>query len=130
MAKVTYATGIDYVQGSLAKPVKKEGHSHGTYLIGKHRTAPTTNPKCTSLFIQNANTYDRTSALSTDELAARARFAAVSGLVKARKADLSKLSDDQIVFKAQRDLPNGKKTMKAWYWFVCGEEYDDALDGE
>ena len=128
MAKVTYATGIDYVQGSLAKPVKKEGHSHGTYLIGKHRVAPTTNPKCTSLFIQNANTYDRTTVPSADELAARARFATVSGLVKARKADLSKLSDDQAAFKAQKDLPNGKKTMLAWYWYVCGEEYDESQD--
>ena len=37
MGKVKYATGIDYVQGSLAKPKVKEGHTCGTYLIGTHR---------------------------------------------------------------------------------------------
>ena len=32
MGKVKYATGIEYVQGSLAKPTVKAGHVHGTYL--------------------------------------------------------------------------------------------------
>ena len=50
MANVTYAPGIDYVQGSLAKPKKKEGHKCGDYLIGTHRTAATTNPDCTRLY--------------------------------------------------------------------------------
>ena len=44
MGKVTYATGIDHVSGSLAKPKVKDGHSCGSYLIGTHRVAPTTNP--------------------------------------------------------------------------------------
>ena len=30
MGKVTYATGIDHVSGSLAKPKVKDGHSCGS----------------------------------------------------------------------------------------------------
>ena len=52
MGKVKYATGIDYVQGSLAKPKVKEGHTCGTYLIGTHRTAATTNPNCITAPLQ------------------------------------------------------------------------------
>ena len=25
---------------------------------------------------------------------------------------------------AQKNQPGGKKTLKAWYWMVCGNEYD------
>ena len=128
MGKVKYATGIEYVQGSLAKPVKKEGHSHGNYLIGTHRTAPTTNPNCTRLYIKGQDVYKRSTPLSEDELAARARFRAVSRAIAARKADLSKLTADQAAFKAQKDQPGGKKTMLAWYWMVEGEAYDESQD--
>ena len=124
MGKVKYATGIDYVQGSLAKPKVKEGHTCGTYLIGTHRTAATTNPNCTSLYVREADTYKRTSQPSSKELAARARFTAVSAAIKARKADLMHVTEDEAAFIAQKNLPGGKKTLKAWYWMVCGNEYD------
>ena len=126
MGKVKYATGIDYVSGALAKPKQKSGHSCGTYLLGTHRVAPTSNPDCTRLFIREANAYDRTTPLSTDELNARARFTAVAAAVKARKNDLMKMTQDQVNFKAQKDLADGKKTMRAYLWKVCGEEYDAA----
>ena len=124
MGKVKYATGIDYVQGSLAKPKVKEGHTCGTYLIGTHRTAATTNPNCTSLYVREADTYKRTSQPSSKELAARARFTAVSAAIKIRKADLMQVTQDEEAFLAQKNLPGGKKTLKAWYWMVCGNEYD------
>ena len=124
MGKVKYATGIDYVQGSLAKPKVKEGHTCGTYLIGTHRTAATTNPNCTSLYVREADTYKRTSQPSSKELAARARFTAVSAAIKVRKADLMSVANDEAAFIAQKNLPGGKKTLKAWYWMVCGNEYD------
>ena len=124
MGKVKYATGIDYVQGSLAKPTVKEGHTCGTYLIGTHRTAATTNPNCTSLYVREADTYKRTSQPSSKELANRARFTAVSAAIKARKADLMSVATDEEAFMAQKNLPGGKKTLKAWYWMVCGNEYD------
>lgn len=124
MGKVKYATGIEYVQGSLAKPTVKAGHMHGTYLIGTHRTAPTENPNCTRLYVRSQDTYERTTAPSAKELAARNRFAGVSAMVKVRAADLTKVTADQAAFAAQKDSPEGKKTMKAWYWMVCGAQYD------
>ena len=124
MGKVKYATGIDYVQGSLAKPKVKEGHTCGTYLIGTHRTAATTNPNCTSLYVREADTYKRTSQPSSKELAARARFTAVSAAIKVRKADLMSVANDEAAFIAQKNLPGGKKTLKAWYWMVEGQAYD------
>jgi hypothetical protein len=129
MAKVTYSPGIEFVQGSLAKPKKQDGHNHGDYLIGTHRTAPTTNPNCTRLYIRTADTYKRTGTPSADELAARARFSAVSKAVKERKEDLQYIASDNAAFLAQKDLANGKKTMRAYLWAVCGAQYDQAHQG-
>ena len=67
---------------------------------------------------------ERTTQLSSNELNARERFKTVSGMVKARKEDLTKISQDLQAFLAQKDLAGGKKTMKAYLWKVCGEEYD------
>ena len=129
MGKVKYATGIDYVSGSLAKPKKKDGHSCGTYLTGTHRTAASENPNCTRLYIREANVYDRSTPLSSKELDARARFTAVAAAVKARKSDLNSITQDQINFAAQKDTAGGKKTMKAYLWKVCGDIYDAAHQG-
>ena len=129
MGKVKYATGIDYVSGSLAKPKKKDGHSCGTYLLGTHRVAATQNPNCTSLFIREADVYERTTPLTSKELDARARFSAVAAAVKARKQDLSQITQDQMDFAAQKDQPGGKKTMKAYLWLICGQKYDSEHNG-
>ena len=129
MGKVKYATGIDYVSGSLAKPKKKDGHSCGTYLTGTHRTAASENPNCTRLYIREANVYDRSTPLSSKELDARARFSAVAAAVKARKSDLNSITQDQINFAAQKDQAGGKKTMRAYLWKVCGDIYDAAHNG-
>ena len=124
MGKVKYATGIDYVKGSLSKPTVKNGHSCGTYLTGTHREKPTTNPNCTRLYIRPAETYQRTTVPSSRELAARARFAAVRAAVAERKDDLQYISSDQAAFIAQKDTAGGKKTMNAYLWAVCGAAYD------
>ena len=124
MGKVKYATGIDWVSGSMAKPKKKNGHICGDYLIGTHRVAATQNPNCTSLFIREADVYERTTPLTSKELDARARFTAVAAAVKARKEDLSQITQDQINFASQKDQPDGKKTMRAYLWKICGEKYD------
>ena len=127
MGKVTYAPGIDYVQGSLAKPKKKDGHKCGEYLIGTHREAPTQNPECTRLYIRKADAYERKTPPTQRELAARTRFAAVKAAVYTRAHDLSKVTADQEAFLAQRDTAGGKKTLQAYYWKVCGDAYDEAL---
>ena len=129
MGKVTYSPGIEYVNGALAKAKKKDGHRCGDYLIGTHRTAATQNPDCTRLYIRKGTSYERTTALSSKELDARARFAAVAAAVKARKSDLNQITTDQQNFAAQKDQAGGKKTMKAYLWKVCGDEYDAAHNG-
>ena len=126
MGKVKYASGIDYVQGSLAKPKVKNGHQCGTYLIGTHRTAASENPACTRLYVREAESYQRTTPLSANEEAARLRFTEVAQAVKLRAKDLNKMTQDQEAFAAQKDLANGKKTMRAYLWKVCGQEYDAA----
>ena len=129
MGKVTYSPGIEYVNGALAKAKKKDGHRCGDYLIGTHRTAATENPNCTRLYIRKGTSYERTTALTSNELDARARFQAVAAAVKARKQDLSQITTDQINFASQKDQAGGKKTMKAYLWKVCGEKYDSEHAG-
>ena len=45
-------------------------------------------------------------------------------MVQERKEDLMKVTQDQAAFLAQKDTAGGKKTMKAYLWMVCGQEYD------
>ena len=123
MAKVEWSAGIDSVSGALSKPGSNPQHSCEKMLLGTHRTAPTTNPNCNRLFLRKK--IKRSTPLTQDEIGARNRFKTVSQMIKARKADLSQITADQEAFRAQRDLPNGLKTMTKWYWSVVGEEYDN-----
>ena len=127
MAKVVYATGIDYVSGSLAKPKKKDGHSCGTYLIGTHRVAETTNPDCTRLYVRKNDVYERSTPVSADEVRNRIRFAAISAAVAARAKDLTKITQDMAAFQAQKET--GYKTMKSYLWSLEGAAYDEAHQG-
>ena len=129
MGKVTYAPGIEYVQGALAKPKKKDGHKCGDYLIGTHRTAATTNPNCTRIYLRKADSYERSTPVTTNEVKQRNRFSAVAAAVAARAKDLSKISADQMAFAAQKDHPDGVKTMKAFLWKLEKEAYDTEHNG-
>ena len=122
MAQVTFSAGIDHVSGALAKPGKSGQHSCEKMLLATHRVAATTNNKCNRLYLRTPQ--QRTTPLSPKELQIRARFTAVAAAIKARREDRSQITDDQIAFAAQKNEPNGKKTMLAWYWKVCGEDYD------
>ena len=122
MAKVTYSAGIDHVSGALAKPGKNGYHSCTKMLLATHRVAPSENQDCNRLYLRPK--VERSTQPSSDELNARERFKIVSGMVKARKEDLTKISSDLAAFLAQKDTAGGKKTMKAYLWKVCGEEYD------
>ncbi len=124
MGKVTYSPGIEFVRGSLAKPKKQDGHSHGDYLIGTHRTAATESPDCTRLYIRKANTYGQKISMSQRSLAARTRFSEVQAAVNERVKDLSKIAADRAAFLEQKDTAGGKKTFKAYLWKVCGDAYD------
>ena len=124
MALIKWMQGIEYVSGLLAKRPKKGAihSSHSQVLLATHRKAATQNPNCTRVYA--VGEYNRTTQPSSAELDARERFAAVAAMVKVRAKDLTKIDDDQAAFLAQRDTAAGKKTMKAYLWLVCGQEYD------
>ena len=122
MAHVVWTAGIEYVSGALCKCGKKGSHTHAKMLLATHRKAATTNPNCNRIYVRDE--AQRSTPLSANELDIRARFVAVAAMVRNRSMDLSKLTQDQINFLAQRDQPGGKKTMKSYYWKICGDEYD------
>ena len=118
------AAGIEYIQGALKKPKKQNGHKHGNYLIMTHRTAPTTNPNCQRIYSKPQDAYTRTTPVTADEQVIRTRFKKVSKAVAVRRKDLNHVATDLAAFKAQKDTPNGKKTLLAYLWMVVGDAYD------
>jgi hypothetical protein len=122
MAQVEWSAGIDSVSGALSKPSKKGQHSCNKMLLGTHRVAATTNNHCNRLYLRKK--VVRTTPVLAEELARRARFAAVGAAVAARKKDLSKVTTDTENFLAQRNLPNGKTTMKSYLWSLELAAYD------
>ena len=122
MAKVEWSAGIDSVSGALAKPSKSGQHSCSKMLLGTHRVAATTSNKCNNLYLRKP--VKRSTPVSQNEMVARQRFSAVAALVKTRSRDLNQVGADQAAFKAQMDQPGGCKTLKKWYWRVCGQQYD------
>ena len=123
------AAGIETMSGALKRPKKQDGHNHGNYLVATHRVAATTNPNCQRVYSFDADRYKRSTSPNADEMAARTRFAAVAAAVATRAKDVSKITADQEAFKAQKDLPGGRKTLKSWYWMVELAAYDQAHQG-
>ena len=127
MAKVNWSAGIDSVSGALSKPGKNGQHSCAKMLLGTHRVAATTSKECNRLYIRKK--VERSTQPTSKELAARARFSAVRQMVADRAEDLQHIASDNAAFLAQKDLAQGKKTMKAYLWAVCGALYDQAHQG-
>ena len=129
MAKVEYADAIKTVSGALTKINKKSPHAADQKMVlATHRKAATQSKDCSRIYIRGLSSITRTTPLKQKEVAIRQRFQAVRAMVAARKEDLSKVTQDQIDFLAQKDLANGKKTMNAYLWKVCGLEYDESQD--
>ena len=124
MAKVEWSAGIEHVSGALSKPGKNGQHTCTQMLLGTHRRAATTSKECNRLYLRKQT--QRGTMPSSNELDARTRFAAVAQAVNTRRKDLSKITQDQINFLNQRNNPGGKKTMRSYYWYICGQEYDAA----
>ena len=125
MAKVEYADAIKTVSGALTKINKKSPHAADQKMVlATHRVAATTNPNCQRLYIRGLSSVTRTTPVTTKEVNIRNRFRAVAAMVIERREDLTKVTTDQAAFLAQKDSANGKKTMKAYLWMVCGAEYD------
>ena len=121
MAKVVWQSGIEYVSGALCKCGKKEPHKHGRMLLATHRRAATTSDSCNRIYLRGETNIQISN--SADSVWARQRFKTVAGMVRQRSMDLSKLTQDQMDFIAQRNNPRGIKTMRAYYWHICGQEY-------
>ena len=124
MAKVEWSTGIDHVSGALSKPSKNGQHSCTKMLLGTHRVAPTESDSCNRVYLRSK--VKRSTELSAKEKKIQTRFSEVHALVQARKSNAATIAGDIAAFKAQKDLANGKTTLNAWLWKVCGDEYDAA----
>ena len=104
MAKVEYADAIKTVSGALTKINKKSAHAADQKMVlATHRKAATQSKDCSRIYLRGLSSITRTTPLT-------------------------KVTQDQIDFLAQKDLANGKKTMNAYLWKVCGQEYDESQD--
>ena len=122
MAKVEWSAGIDSVSGALSKPGSNPQHRCSKMLLGTHRVAPTESSDCNRIYLRKKT--KRATALSTKEIAARTRFAAVKAAVADRAINLTTIGADQQAFEAQKNTAGGKKTFNAYLWKVCGQAYD------
>ena len=91
-------------------------------LLGTHRVAATTSKDCNRLYLRKK--VERSTPVSAKEIAIRERFIAVQAAVNTRANSLEHVTSDQAAFLAQKDSPTGKKTMKAYLWYICGQAYD------
>ena len=125
MAKADYADLVKTVSGALTKINKKSQHAADMKMVlATHRVAATQSPACSRIYLRGLSAVSRSTPPTSKELLVRGRFAAVAAAVKVRSKDLMQISDDQAAFLAQKDLPTGKKAMKAYLWKVCGDIYD------
>ena len=130
MAKVEWADAIKTVSGALTRINKKSQHAGDQKMIlGTHRVAATTNPDCSRIYFRGLSSVTRSTPPSQNELEKRERFSVVAAAVAARSKDLTKITADQAAFKAQKDLPNGKKTMKSYLWSLELAAYDAEHQG-
>ena len=91
-------------------------------LLGTHRVAATTNNNCNRVYLRKK--VKRSTPVTADEQAQRARFAAIARAVAARGNDLAQAAADITAFNAQKDQPGGLKTLKAYRWSICAAAYD------
>ena len=125
MAKVEYADAIKTVSGALTKINKKSEHAADQKMVlATHRVAPTTSNACSRLYLRGLKSVTRSTPVTSDEILIRNRFAAVSKAVAKRRKNLSYVQSDLAAFKAQKDEPNGKKTLVSYLWMVVGDAYD------
>ena len=119
MGKVFFEDPIHHISGKIAKKFRT---------IYNYMKATGNYMKATGLKYTSVH-GERSTQPSTKELKARERFAGVAAMVTARRADLTKIVADQQAFLAQKDTAGGAKTMRAYLWRVCGQEYDAEHQG-
>ena len=127
MAKATYAPMFETVSGALNKIDKKSPHAADQKMVlATHRKAPTTSPDCSRVYLRDLNSITRTTPVTAKEVTIRTKFAAVSTAVNTRLNDPTKQAADEAAFKLQKDLANGKKTMRSYLWSLESQAYDQA----
>ena len=125
MAKVQYADAIKVVSGALTKINKKSPHAADQKMVlATHRKAETTSRDCQRIYFRGIESVTRTTIPSSTEMAMRLRFKTVAAAVANRMQDLSRMTQDQQAFKAQKDEPGGKKTLKSYLWSLELATYD------
>lgn len=120
MKRVVYLAPIDHIVGKLPKSANVQGFESSVKLQGRLSTKNKFGVNRLTL----ANIGTRSTKTTDDELAARARFAAVAALVRDAKLDPVKKRVDGAEFKAQTEI----KTITAFMWKKYGAEYDASLE--
>jgi hypothetical protein len=128
MAKTEYADLIKTVSGALTRINKKSQHAIDQKMVlATHRVAATTNiGKCNRIYLRGLSSVTRSTPVTADELAHRAKFGEIAAAVAARRKDLTKIPQDNANFKAQKDEPNGKKTMRSYLWSLEKAAWEQA----
>ena len=127
MAKATYAPMFETVSGALNKIDKKSPHAADQKMVlATHRKAPTTSPDCSRVYLRGLSSVTRSTPVTAKETGIRTKFAAVSTAVSARLQDPTKQAADLAAFKAQKDAPGGKTTMRSYIWSLESAAYDQA----
>ena len=126
MAKVVWAPGISTVSGALSKINKKKPHAADMQmLLATHRKAATTSTDCNRLYLRGIESVTRSTPYSADERAAQTKFGNIAKAVQLRRKNVEQMVTDAAAFQAQKDSPNGYKTIYSYLWHVVA----DSLNG-
>ena len=125
MAKATYAPMFETVSGALNKINKKSPHAGDQKMVlTTHRKAPTSSPDCSRVFLRGLSSITRTTPVTAKEQTIRTRFKAIAAAVQARLVNQTTIAADEAAFKAQKDLANGKTTLRSYIWSLESASYD------
>ena len=127
MAKASYAPMFETVSGALNKINKKSPHAGDQKMVlTTHRKAPTTSKDCSRVYVRGLSSVTRTTPVTQKEVQIQNRFKAIAAAVQARLTNQATIEADTTAFKAQKDLANGKTTLRSYIWSLEAAAYDEA----
>lgn len=130
MAKFTAAPLFEVVSGALNKINKKSPHAADQKMVlTTHRKAPTTSKDCSRVYVRGLSSVTRTTPVTAKETQIQTRFKAIAAAVQARLANQSTIAADEAAFKAQKNLANGKTTLRSYLWSLEAASYDAEHQG-
>ena len=93
-------------------------------LVGRRvLQAVLTSSDCNRVYLRKK--VKRSTPVSQEEQAARNLFSQISKAMALRRKDINTMVQDQQAFQAQKDSPNGYKTIYSYLWHVVA----DSLNG-